>query len=58
LADYNLELKHLPGVKNCADPLSRRLDHDDGSSDNKQVMALPNELFTKVIETTALDQQI
>ena len=23
LADYNLELKHLPGTKNCADPLSR-----------------------------------
>ena len=55
LADYNLELKHLPGIKNHADPLSRRPDHNDGSNDNEQVMVLPDELFTKVIETTALD---
>jgi hypothetical protein len=58
MADYNLELKHLPGPKNHADPLSRRPDFDDGSSDNEQVVALPNEVFVKVIETTALDQQI
>jgi len=58
LADYNLELKHLPGIKNHTDPLSRRPDHDDGTSNNEQVTALPNELFAKVIETTALDQQI
>ena len=58
LADYNLELRHLPGVKNRADPLSWRLDHDDGGSDNEQVTALPDELFAQVIETTALDQQI
>ena len=24
LADYNIELQHLPGIKNRADPLSRR----------------------------------
>jgi len=58
LADYNLELKHLPGVKNRADPLSRWPDHDDGSSDNEQVMVLPNKLFTRMIETTVLDQWI
>jgi len=58
LADYNLELKHLPRIKNHTNPLSRRPDHDNGSSDNEQVMALPNELFTKMIETMALDQQI
>ena len=58
LADFNLELKHLPRIKNCADPLSRRLDYDDRSNDNEQVTALPDTLFTKVIETTALDQQI
>jgi hypothetical protein len=58
LADYNIELKHLPGTKNHADPLSRRPDHDDGSTDNESVTALPDELFTKVIETTAIDQQI
>ena len=58
LADFNIKLKHLLGVKNRADPLSRRPDYDDGSNDNKQVMALPNKLFAKMIKTTALDQQI
>ena len=58
LADFNIELKHLLGVKNRADPLSRRPDYDDGSSDNKQVTALPDELFIKAIEMTALDKQI
>jgi len=58
LADLNVKLKHLPGIKNRADPLSRRPDHDDGSGDNEQVTALPDKLFTRVIETTALDQQV
>ena len=58
LADFNLELRHLPGIKNRADPLSRRPDYDDGSNDNEQVTALPDNLFTRMIETMALDQQI
>jgi len=58
LADFNIELKHLPGVKNRANPLSRQPDYNDGSNNNEQVTALPNKLFTKVIEMTALNQQI
>ena len=58
LADFNIELKHLPGVKNRANPLGRQPDYNDGSNNNEQVTALPNKLFTKVIEMTALDQQI
>src|SRR5712691_9946752 len=58
LADYNLELKHLPGIKNRADPLSRRPDYDNGSEDNEHVTALPDHLFTRVIETVAFDEQI
>ena len=58
LADYNIELRHLPGIKNRADPLSRQPDHDDGSKDNESVLVLPEELFVHVIETTALDEQI
>jgi hypothetical protein len=58
IADYNMELRHLPGPKNRADPLSRRPDFDDGTLDNEEVTALPNELFAKTIEMTALDQQI
>ena len=45
LADYNLELRHLPRTKNQADPLSRWPDHNDRSNDNEQVTVLPNELF-------------
>ena len=45
LADYDLELKHLPGTKNRADPLSQRPDHDNRSEDNQEVTALPDELF-------------
>jgi len=58
LADLNVKLKHLPGIKNRADPLSRRPNHDEGSGDNEQITALPDKLFTRVIETTALDKQV
>jgi Integrase zinc binding domain len=56
--DFNLEIKHLPGCHNQADPLSRRPDYDDGSQDNEEVTALPNSLFIKLIESMALDKQI
>jgi RNase H-like domain found in reverse transcriptase len=58
LADFNLEIKHLPGHRNQADPLSRQPDYDDGSQDNKEVMALPDSLFIKLIESMAIDKQI
>ena len=55
LGDYNIELCHLPRIKNHADPLSRRPDHDDGSEDNNKVVMLPDKLFIKVIGMVALD---
>ena len=58
LADFNLELRHLPGIKNRADLLSQRPDYDDGLNDNEQVMALPDNLFIRMIKTMVLDQQI
>jgi RNase H-like domain found in reverse transcriptase len=58
LANFNLEIKHLPGRHNQADPLSRHPDYDDGSQDNEEVTALPDSLFIKLIELTALDKQI
>jgi Integrase zinc binding domain/RNase H-like domain found in reverse transcriptase len=58
LMDFNLEIKHLPGCRNQADPLSRRPNHDDRSQDNEEVTALPDSLFIKLIESTALDKQI
>ena len=45
LAEYDLELKHLPGIKNRADPLSRQPDYTKGEEDNNQVTALPQNLF-------------
>jgi hypothetical protein len=58
LADFNLEIKHLPGHCNQADPLSRCPDYDDRSQDNKEVMALPNSLFINLIKSMALNKQI
>ena len=58
LADYNIELRHLPGIKNRADLLSQRSDHDDGSKDNESVLVLLEELFARIIKTMALDEQI
>jgi len=58
MAKFPLELKHITGKKNRADPLFRRPDHDDGSKDNEGVVALPESLFIKAIETEGLDQII
>ena len=58
MADFPLELRHIAGRKNRADPLSRRPDFDDGTKDNEDVVALPDKLFARVIEATALDQMV
>jgi len=58
MAEFPLELKHITRKKNRADPLSRRPDYDNGSKDNKGVVALPESLFIKAIETEGLDQII
>jgi hypothetical protein len=55
MAEFLLELKHIAGKKNRADPLSRRLDHDNGLDDNEGVVALLEYLFVKVIGTTGLE---
>ena len=47
LMEYNFTLVHLPGKKNSrADALSRHLDHDTGEEDNKQLIVLPEKVFT------------
>jgi RNase H-like domain found in reverse transcriptase len=58
LANFNLEIKHLPGCHNQANPLSRCLDYDDRSKDNEEVTALLDPLFINLIESMALDKQI
>jgi Integrase zinc binding domain len=58
MADFPLELKHIAGRRNRADPLSRRPDYDDGSHDNEGLTALPEAMFGRIIEATALDQMV
>ena len=58
LADFDLELKHIPGPTNKADGLSRRPDHDDGSEDNEEVVALPEALFVHAIQIGKLKRDI
>jgi len=58
MVEFPLELKHITGKKNRADPLSRRPDYNDGSKDNEEVVALPESLFIKAIETTGIDHII
>ena len=58
LADFDLELRHIPGSINKADALSRQPDHDDGSQDNKEVVALPNSLFARALAAGKEDKQL
>ena len=58
LVDFDLKLKHIPGPTNKADGLSRRPDHDDGSEDNEQIIALPEALFVHAIQIGKLKRNI
>jgi RNase H-like domain found in reverse transcriptase len=58
MADFPLELKHIAGKRNRADPLSRRPDYDNGSHDNEGMTALPEAMFGRIIEATTLDQMV
>jgi hypothetical protein len=58
MVELPLELWHIARKKNRADPLLSRPDHDDGSNDNKGVVALPDSMFVNAIEMTGMDQLI
>jgi hypothetical protein len=46
LAEYDIELRHIPGKTNGrADALSRRPDYDQGTHDNENITVLPENLF-------------
>jgi hypothetical protein len=49
LAEYDIELRHIPGKTNrCADALSRLPNHNQGEDDNEDVMVLPDHLFVRL----------
>jgi RNase H-like domain found in reverse transcriptase/Integrase zinc binding domain len=50
MGEFNLQLVHKPGVTNKADLLSRRLDYDQGKTDNEEVLVLPAHLFVNAAE--------
>ena len=58
LEDFNYQLKHIPGIRNHADALSRRPDYDDGTEDNQQVVVLPDSVFICLLSATTLDEKI
>jgi hypothetical protein len=58
MAEFPLELWHIARKKNRADPLLRRPDHNDGSDDNKGVVALPDSMFVNAIKMIGMDQII
>jgi hypothetical protein len=58
MVEFPLELWHIAGKKNRADPLLRRPDHDDSSDNNKGVVALPDSIFVNAIEMTGMNQII
>ncbi len=58
LADYDIQLKHQPGVTNRANHLSRQPDYNQGTEDNSEIMALPNHLFANIINLATLQEDV
>ena len=57
LEEYNIKLQHVPGKNNGqADALSRRPDYDQGTSDNQNVIVLPDKLFVRALASQDLEQ--
>ena len=58
LADYHFTLVHEPGTLNCANAFSRWPDHDNGTSDNEDVIVLGLELFANATELLNLEKKV
>jgi len=58
MADYDVRLKHQPGVTNKADHLSWQPDYDQGENDNQNVTALPDCLFANIVNLTTLQDNV
>src|ERR1700730_14106234 len=58
LADFDLEIRHITGTKNWADPLSRRPDLKPEEGDNENVVALLDAIFAKTVQITQVEDSI
>ncbi len=58
MADYDIKLKHQPGVTNKADHLSRQPDYDQGENSNQNITALPDHLFANIINLATLQEDV
>ena len=51
LSQFDYELVHVPGSQmTVSDALSRRSDHDDGKTDNEDLVMIPDNAFARRIE--------
>jgi hypothetical protein len=58
LAEYDIELRHIPGKTNGrADALSRLPNYNQGGDDNEDVTVLPDHLFVRLSLTEDEEQQ-
>jgi hypothetical protein len=58
LAEYDIELQHIPGKTNGrADTLSRLPNYNQGGDDNEDVTVLPNHLFIRLSLTEDEERQ-
>ncbi len=58
MVDYDIKLKHQPGVTNKANHLSQQPDYDQGENNNQNVMALPAHLFANIVNLAMLQEDI
>jgi hypothetical protein len=58
LAEYDIELRHIPGKTNGrADALSRLPNYNQGGDDNEDVTVLPDHLFVRLSLTEDEERQ-
>jgi hypothetical protein len=58
LEEFNYQLQHIPGMHDHTDALSRRLDYNDGTGDNEQVIALKEEVFKCALLMAKIDEKL
>jgi hypothetical protein len=58
LAEYDIELRHIPGKNNGrADALSRLPNYNQGEDDNEDITVLPDQLFVRLSLTEDEERQ-